>query len=585
MNQFRVAIPIKKGKRIFHLEKGKPWSLIEHIILFSVSEKEKTVLSLSEESELPRRLVLECVIRLMRAGWIEILQKNEAIYFKTTKRGNEVVQLDELPYISEKITRWVGFIIDQVSGTLFRNREFNYYDKHFLINKFGNEKLIFIQAIDNYENINPNSIFDTLLEDDETFLSTENSGEKMLERFAIATVRDGQVEGLPDRAPSTLKEIIVESTKIYSKKSAGVNNLNVYTPPSDFVLEKENLDFRNSPFKLSDIILDGDKHKKAILETIDNSKERLIIHSTFISKERFDDLYNALKKARNRGVKIDILWGEDDDKPLKAKTQLVVNDIKKELIADGIDSGFVIHNFSTKSHSKFIFSDDGNGNYFSIFGSCNWLCSNFDSFEASVRLRGVKIVSEIASIIAEMSCGPNGHVTRLANELTGLASKLRLRDEEEFGSTGDLSLVFGADHGAYMRKARDESVSNIFVTSHRLGASNRTAVFIPAVTAAEKKAIKVKLFFGRISDEITNTLSSSLTQEASKKGVSINPVSKPRLHAKILGWDNDHLVISSQNWLSADPSDSSKFKEIGVYINYSNVSKTTIEQFEFKLGS
>jgi hypothetical protein len=68
--------------------------------------------------------------------------------------------------------------------------------------------------------------------------------------------------------------------------------------------------------------------------------------------------------------------------------------------------------------------------------------------------------------------------------------------------------------------------------------------------------------------------------DASSEGVIIRPVRKPRLPAKVLAWDDDSLVISSQNWLSADPPDSSPRQEIGVWIRSSGVARTLIDRFE-----
>ncbi|MDC5040451.1 hypothetical protein OHW26_17420, partial [Acinetobacter baumannii] len=45
---------------------------------------------------------------------------------------------------------------------------------------------------------------------------------------------------------------------------------------------------------------------------------------------------------------------------------------------------------------------------------------------------------------------------------------------------------------------------------------------------------------------------------------------EPQIHAKILAWDDNDVLISSLNWLSAsslvDP-----LREIGIYINDSNI--------------
>jgi hypothetical protein len=55
---------------------------------------------------------------------------------------------------------------------------------------------------------------------------------------------------------------------------------------------------------------------------------------------------------------------------------------------------------------------------------------------------------------------------------------------------------------------------------------------------------------------------------------------EPRLHAKILAWDDDCVVITSQNWLSADPSEAYPRKEIGIFLRASSVGRLVVEHLE-----
>jgi cardiolipin synthase len=74
-----------------------------------------------------------------------------------------------------------------------------------------------------------------------------------------------------------------------------------------------------------------------------------------------------------------------------------------------------VHQFSTNSHAKIIVADDGSPNsHFAVLGSCNWLSSGFQSFEASARIRDPALCAEIVDQIAEMSCS-DGHWTALTS--------------------------------------------------------------------------------------------------------------------------------------------------------------------------
>ena len=52
------------------VDKGRPWSVIEHVILEALAEKAWTTAELAVAGKLPRRIVIEACARLMRAGII-----------------------------------------------------------------------------------------------------------------------------------------------------------------------------------------------------------------------------------------------------------------------------------------------------------------------------------------------------------------------------------------------------------------------------------------------------------------------------------------------------------------------------------
>ena len=113
-----------------------------------------------------------------------------------------------------------------------------------------------------------------------------------------------------------------------------------------------------------------------------------------------------------------------------------------------------------------------------------------------------------------------------------------------------------------------------------LGTAVRSAVIVPAMAAALDRGIDIKVYYGEQMKTVTNTDLSDVALGAGVRGVALRPVNEPRLHAKLLAWDDDHLVVTSQNWLSADPSDANFRREIGLYIEGTGVARAVIERFE-----
>jgi cardiolipin synthase A/B len=87
MTVIQVAIPVLRGKRRFHVEKGKRWSLVEHLMLDAVAKRPASALELAERSALPRRVVVEAFIRLMRVGWVELAPGTDGLIFGATEGG------------------------------------------------------------------------------------------------------------------------------------------------------------------------------------------------------------------------------------------------------------------------------------------------------------------------------------------------------------------------------------------------------------------------------------------------------------------------------------------------------------------
>jgi hypothetical protein len=143
-----------------------------------------------------------------------------------------------------------------------------------------------------------------------------------------------------------------------------------------------------------------------------------------------------------------------------------------------------------------------------------------------------------------------------------------------------MAIVLGPQHAQYVRKARDESMQRIFVTSHRLGAATRPAIIVPAIAAAQERGVTVNVYYGMQSGHVTGSDVARLTVSSDAKGVQIRPVVEPRLHAKILAWDSDSVLATSQNWLSADPSEANVRREIGVFVQAHGLARTVIEAFE-----
>ena len=579
MSIVRIAIPVFRGKRRFHLDKGRAWSVIEHLVLTALAKEHSTAEALAEKSKLPRRIVIEAIIRLMEAGWVQLAQKAEGIIFSATSRGKSVSEKEELPANLRRIARWRSFVTDRITGAVFRSRELSVFEKHVLEKRAQQEAFVWIEPRE-IKNEDPvRSVIATLFDEDERFVLMEPSGDRLVERFAVVTYRNEKVEGLPSRAPKELEEIITAAGKSRNVRSS---NTAIYKPPAvSDEIDPANLTPRSIVFQSEDLVLGASQHQDLFSAIIKECRHELVIHSTFVNSDRLEVLMPALTAAIQRGTRIDILWGQGNEKTEVASSKRAIDELRRKVSSMALDEVFQVHPFSTRSHAKLIVADTGRADrHVAIVGSCNWLSSTVQSFEASIRIREPFLVSDVTDQIAALSLGDDGHWTELTNYLACLSADIRLESIPN-GPRALAHLVLGPEHGAMVRRARDLAERRLFVTSHRFSSVGRPAVILPALAAVEaKEGLEARLYFGIPSGEGAGAVAADLTREASLAGVSIRPVREPRVHAKVLAWDDDDVVISSQNWLSADPSEGNRRKEIGVFVHAAGAGRHVIAVFD-----
>lgn len=579
MKSVLVAVPVQKEKVRLTVDKGRPWSIIEHLLLEGLVRESRSISNLAEAACLPRRVVIEAIVRLMRAGWVQLSQTGDAIQFSATPHGIAVASAPELPNIAKRVARPTSFLFDKITGSVFRNRELILATEKELKEMQSNEDVVVMEP-DSIVSYDSSDFVKVLLEEDEKFVAADSQGLRPYARFALVRVRNGSiVDGLPDRAVAVLRRKILALTA--SSSEALPLPLNQGAVPIDPSELGEFAEDRPLNFAPKDLILGGEAHLQVLQGILESASSRVIIHSTFIAFEKVVELLPLFAKAVRRGVRIDVLWGQDEDKDKSqivatrdAITKLQQNDLIKQMTGS-----LVFQPFSTKSHAKIVVADNKDGSFLAVVGSCNWLSSGFHSYEASIVVRDTAIVADVVSKLADVAFYHSWEWSDLRNELLGLSG--RLRDIPTKGATkGRAVVVSGAQHNQFMLRARDEARKQIYVMSHRLGASATPSVITPMSAAVANNGIQAHIFFSRTTYPVPQRAKGEIIESAASQGVKAEPIQMPRLHAKVLGWDNDCVVITSLNWLSADPMSSSDPKEVGIWIQAPGIARQLLTHFQ-----
>lgn len=580
MRTIVVGIPVLKDTRRFHFEKGRRWTVFEHIVLEALAKRDWTISDLQQASTLPRRVLIEILIRLMRMGWIELFPSGGAILFRSTALGRVNATKEELPPVTKSAARFLGFAVDQITGAIFRGRDLTTTTQSQWNDRTRGRAAILIKPLldspDAFQ-ADVRGLADTLLEADEELTRVDVTDAKPRRRIALAAVRGTDVEGLGPNVPQRLREAILDVARGFGSEAQRASvPISVDAP----VIEQNRVRHpRQISFAAGDLILDGEGHRNTLRTIFEKARSRVVLHSTFINMAHARENFSAMRTCAERGAKIDILWGQSDDKNEVNQTRAAAAELRKLLQQEGIEDRIRVHQTSTRSHAKLVLHDIGDDRFVALVGSCNWLSAGFNSFDATVRLRDPTIVADVAFELAELARPRDGQIPELSSELVRLGYRLEQQRSPISRGKSNAQLVLGPEHVEPLHMARDESLREILVMSHRLGVAAKPV--LKALSAAvNARRIVPTVYYGRVSGPVKRADAREEIARSRDEGISLEPIHKPRIHAKVLCWDDDNIVVTSLNWLSADASSNNLRQEIGVHINSPSIAKLFRERLQ-----
>lgn len=618
-SEITVVVPVYWGQHKFVIKKASPWSAIDHLFLQTIVDSPSSANHLAIQSNLPKQLVIEIMIPMLKVGWVQIRQTENGYIFEATDAGIKAAALPTLPAIQKIFPSRRSFIIDPHTDKCMRLND-KTMDKR-SVKVYGRQRkedLLRLSQpytteiiVNRTTKCNPSTdeIFEVIREYDETVIDIVDEDIQrnyhQNQRYMVVVVnKNNIIHGLPNNATDELKNYILEAAQ--SRRQELKDNFD----QSSTQISKFNSEYLPAPFSEHEIndseyqlILGADQHKIHLFDVIDHAKSRLIIHSTFINPDSqiFSEIFEKLIIAAKRSVQIDILWGQNDPENQLAtaternisqykKTIESLNILKQRISSEALQTVFTIHLQPTQSHSKLIISDHDKFGYIATIGSCNWLASGFHRYEASVCIHYAPIVVEALSIMSRLAKGLSRVSTELSKDLARMAHQVRKAPSENTNNivrNTKIKLIAQDQHHEFVRRARDEAKENVFLCSHRMSNNQDRPILAPLKTLAaqEQLNIEINLYYGTVSGGMQNPEAIEIQNSLIESGINMMWMNKrmtkslPEFHAKILSWDNDNVVITSLNWLSAQGI-GDELNEIGVYIHGSQIANRVIETFK-----
>jgi hypothetical protein len=357
--------------------------------------------------------------------------------------------------------------------------------------------------------------------------------------YARVTVAFDRIEGgFPASASLSLQARILDD----SRALPDIGDDHESSDPVAFGAEvTENLSDWN-------FIVGGPEHLTMIRYALESCVEHFIVHSCFVSPDTIKKLLPDFEKAARRGVRIDLLWGlRNDPENPGPRRPITDSECVLDQLPSNLRSRVQLSPSSSGSHAKVIlYQEKGGQGWVTIIGSCNFLSSEYDWFEASFRSKNPSVARETMSFLLSAQLPNSGRWSAVARRLDNSWAKISSSDVSEEGSH-NVKLIFDADHYSCVTAARDAAKRRIEIGCDIYGIAAETSVLVPMSSAAAS-GVDVALIYNRASIRLSEEGFQPNADDAAKRGIRLRSIST--LHAKFMLWDEEGAAISSFNWLA-----------------------------------
>ena len=578
----RIVVPVKVARLRVHVEKGRHWTAVDQLVLWALAARPRNSETLSAELMIPRRVVNEIILNLMRAGWVELAATPNGLAFRATEDGQEVFrEFDTLPAVTRPVSRPLSFVIEPFQLRAYSPRDLRYYRSAEIdaIAKDRSLRRVLIEGDARWglTAIRLHDAADQILAEagrGETLTTIDLQASNLTTEFSLFIETNGSIRGLPPNPPQELVNAIRRTAKAPPQEKGH------RTKPKRLASDERQT---GAPILLSatdatNFVTSGQQHRELLLSILKNARHHVVIHSTFLRFDAFTQLEEGFRTAARRGAQIDILWGSAKTDQDIAETIDQAVEINKRCNSDLLLRKHVrVHMRTTRSHAKLLIADTGNPErYVAVVGSCNWLYSGFNRIELSAVFREPAIVAGLANELSELifAAYPTLPVTETLN---GMARILKTMPRSE--GPAQARIVCGDAHGDMIRSARDSASRRIVVGADRIGIAAEARTLIPLIHAAGRN-VRATIVYSSRAKQMSAADERALRREAQAAGVEIIEIPDRELHGKFLLWDDDNIVISSLNWPSADTSADLPQGEIGVHIASPGIAKALVENLE-----
>lgn len=565
-----IAIPIARFSCRVVIETSRAWSIVDEALLLAIYNEPQPMGSLSSSLGLPHQIVVASLSRLMRFRLVEVALSERGSVFQVSDFGMlSVSGGNPLPVFPKRSTKQANFVVEFATGDFFPASHVTIPSTQRLHRHLdGGTEVRFVVVAGGGPSLSHEANLARLSEiatrgwDEQIASIDPRTASVRQDEFMVFPVIDGSVRGIPEKAGEPLRQLILDA----AVRPAGTRQIPVtYGGHREQPLECAAQ--HDCEFKEEDLVIGGAAHRDCLMSMLERAHRRMIIHSTFLDTKSFDALLPALRKACERGVKIDFLWGDNDEDENPTRSGVNAVSIAKRIHEDpDLRGRITFHMGSTGSHAKILLLDTEHDGWLAVVGSCNWLSTPFNAVEISAILRDQYLVADVCRLVQRLAAR-RAVADSLAYELAITVTDLRR--EPPRGGPHKVALIAGAAHEDVVLRASQDAQQRLLIGCDRLGSTARPGALMQGESAAGRN-VEVVILYTVPAGPLKKRHARALKEEAALNGVRLGQA-KIRLHGKLLAWDSDDLVVTSLNWTSGSVMPDAPWNDVGVHISMPNI--------------
>ncbi|HZP10818.1 MAG TPA: phospholipase D-like domain-containing protein [Nevskiaceae bacterium] len=584
----KILIPVNRYQVDYELGSGQPFSEVDVLVLRAVaSQSARSVAALHLALCLPRRMIIEVLVGLARAGWVSVTTGSDAEFLVTTA-GREALQAASPPssLVVREETDYV--LMERVDGVLSGGREIACKTRKALDDAGLWSASIRLPQGRIDRRLDAGQVEWLLRRDKSEWIRWVSSPQLIQQMWLPVEIEDGRILNLPERWAHLGSRILDEI------RSRGVKPApSASATPSE---RESGLDVGRTLFSMDDLLVTDSAHRQELDVALSSARSTVLIASAFLDFESVDGhIASKLIECLRRGTRVDLLWGYS-----AGNTTDEIEKALQLLRRIGLESGhpdnFRFNDSPTNSHAKVLIYDSPNG-YSAVVGSYNWLATRSEDpkFEqepfrnASIRIDDLHTVARICRSIAGLWPGARVlySLSDVPDRWQNIASMLErsalvsVRGGPDIGaidSPHSVRLVRDSEHEVVIRELILGSKTRCAILSHQIG-QKATVRLTSLQTKHSLDHYELIVMYGKQPDNNLLEASSALIVDAGGRLVF-----QRRMHSKIVICD-DKVLISSYNPLSADPFGAfSSSREVGLLLGAKEIADSLWERIGMQSG-